>query len=152
MIDFYQVGKKITSYRKKYKLTQDDLADKLYVTRQLVSKWENGTGAPSLDMILELCKLFNTTFEELLCIDDEIIIEKKDIFYGHHRLFVVESIINGTMNINLIDNLYRFSPIERTMILKAIKENKINVNKNDLYPILTPSERKYLYDKEIIAL
>ena len=44
MIDFVKVGMKITKYRKEQNLTQDDLAEALFVSRQLVSKWENGTG------------------------------------------------------------------------------------------------------------
>ncbi|MBD5390634.1 helix-turn-helix transcriptional regulator [bacterium] len=71
MIDFIRVGRKLTNYRKKLQLTQDDVAERLFVTRQLVSKWENGTGVPSIDCLLELCKLYNTTFEDILCLDGE---------------------------------------------------------------------------------
>ena len=72
MIDFIKVGSKIIKYRKEQNLTQDDIAEKLFVSRQLVSKWENGTGVPSIDVLLELCKLFEITFEEPLCLNDEI--------------------------------------------------------------------------------
>ena len=41
MVNFKKVGEKITSLRKKKNLPQDDLASKMYVTRQLISKWEN---------------------------------------------------------------------------------------------------------------
>lgn len=70
MIDFLSVGKKLTQYRKKYNLTQDEIAERLFVTRQLVSKWENGTGVPSIDCLLELCKLYETTFEDILCLNE----------------------------------------------------------------------------------
>jgi len=49
LIDFIAVGKKITHYRKQLRMTQDDLADKLSITRQLVSKWELGLGFPTID-------------------------------------------------------------------------------------------------------
>ena len=42
MIDFIQVGKKLANYRKQNNMTQDDLASMLFVTRQLISKWEKG--------------------------------------------------------------------------------------------------------------
>ncbi len=71
MINFKQVGKKLTAYRKKYGWTQDQIAEKLFVTRQLISKWENGVGVPSIDCLLELCKLYQTTFEDILCLEDE---------------------------------------------------------------------------------
>ena len=70
MIDLVSVGKKIMFYRKKLNLTQDELASKLFVTRQNISKWENGSGIPSIDSILVLSKIFNITIENLLCLDD----------------------------------------------------------------------------------
>lgn len=42
MIDFIAVGNNIASKRKGLNLTQEELANRLFVTRQLVSKWENG--------------------------------------------------------------------------------------------------------------
>ena len=58
MIDFIQVGKKLANYRKQNNMTQDDLASMLFVTRQLISKWEKGVGVPSLDVVIELSKIF----------------------------------------------------------------------------------------------
>lgn len=52
-------------------LSQDDLAERMFVSRQLVSKWENGTGIPKIDHIIDLCEILNVGFEELLCINDE---------------------------------------------------------------------------------
>ena len=69
MINFYLVGQKLTKYRKEMGLTQDEVAEKLFVTRQLVSKWEKGNGVPSIDCLFELCKLYQTTFEDILCLD-----------------------------------------------------------------------------------
>lgn len=71
MINFKKVGRKLIAYRKRLHLTQDDVAEKLFVTRQLVSKWENGTGVPTIDCLLELCKLYQTSFEDILCLDEE---------------------------------------------------------------------------------
>ncbi|MDE7264369.1 MAG: helix-turn-helix domain-containing protein [Anaeroplasmataceae bacterium] len=70
MIDFNLVGKKLTKYRKEFGLTQDEVAEHLYVTRQLVSKWEKGIGVPSIDCLLELCRLYQTSFEDILCLDE----------------------------------------------------------------------------------
>ena len=103
MIDFVKVGMKITKYRKQNKLTQDDIASKLYVSRQLVSKWENGTGIPSIDVLIELSKLFHITFEELLCLNEENTIDKENIFAGKDRMYVVSCIINGDIKVNLAD-------------------------------------------------
>lgn len=144
MIDFNEVGLKIAKYRKEQDLTQDDLADHLYVSRQLVSKWENGTGIPSIDVLLELSKLFNTSFEDLLCLNEENDVDNNDIFKGRNRLYVIQSIIKEELNINLPDEFYQFSPIERMMVLKAIKSGELKVNMMELYPKLTPGEQRYL--------
>ncbi|MDY5649453.1 MAG: helix-turn-helix transcriptional regulator [Candidatus Enterosoma sp.] len=71
MIDFRKVGRKISSYRKRKNLSQDELAERMYVSRQLVSKWENGTGIPKIDHIIDLCEILDVNFEELLCLNDE---------------------------------------------------------------------------------
>ena len=71
MIDFRKVGRKISSYRKRKNLSQDELAERMYVSRQLVTKWENGTGIPKIDHIIDLCEILDVNFEELLCLNDE---------------------------------------------------------------------------------
>lgn len=144
MIDFVKVGMKITKYRKQNKLTQDDIASKLYVSRQLVSKWENGTGIPSIDVLIELSKLFHISFEELLCLNEENTIDKENIFAGKDRMYVISCIINGDIKVNLADVFYQFSNYERMIVLKAIKEEKLIVNLNELYPKLTINEQVYL--------
>lgn len=59
-------GEKLSSYRKQANLTQEDLAEKLNVSRQAVAKWENGKGLPDLDNIKKLASIFNTSIDELL--------------------------------------------------------------------------------------
>jgi transcriptional regulator with XRE-family HTH domain len=149
MIDVVLVGKKISSLRKENKLTQDDLASKLFVTRQNVSKWEVGTTFPSLDTLVELTKIFNVSIEELLCLEEDIVINDDDIFVGHNRIFIINSIIDGSIKVDVPSVLYQMSPVERMMILRAIKENKLQVEMEELYPKLTSSEQKYLNNMEV---
>ncbi|MGM9858859.1 MAG: helix-turn-helix transcriptional regulator [Bacilli bacterium] len=148
MIDFVSVGKKIMLYRKKLNLTQDELASKLFVTRQNLSKWENGTGIPSIESLLELSKIFNTTIENLLCLDDELDIDMNNIFNGHDRIYIINSIINKKIEVDIPNVFYQMSPLERMMILRAIKDGKLICKKEELYPKLTPSELKYMERKK----
>ena len=106
VIDFIKVGMKLVKYRKLNNFTQDDIALKLFVSRQLVSKWENGTGIPSIDVLLELSKLYHVTFEELLCLNDDIDIDEENIFNGRNRMYVVQSIIKGDLKPNLANVFY----------------------------------------------
>ena len=59
-------GQKIQSCRKKVGLTQEELAEKLGVSRQAVSKWESDLAFPETENVLQLCKLFSVSADELL--------------------------------------------------------------------------------------
>jgi transcriptional regulator with XRE-family HTH domain len=56
----------IKDIRKKNNLSQDEMAAKLFVTRQAVSRWENGETIPNIDTLKLISKEFNITINELL--------------------------------------------------------------------------------------
>ncbi len=148
MIDSIKVGNRINALRKENSLTQDELADKLMVTRQVISKWELGYSLPSIDLIIELSKLFNISIDDLLCLnDDEVKIEENNIFKGHNRKYIIDKIISNELKIDLINTFYQFSPLERIMIIKAIKEGKLKVDKFEFSKRLSESEKRLLYEK-----
>ena len=60
------VGEKILQLRKKMGLSQEELAEKLNVTRQTISKWETNQSSPDFEKIVPLCDLFEITTDELL--------------------------------------------------------------------------------------
>lgn len=60
------LGRTITEYRKKLNLTQKDLGEKLNVSAQAVSKWENGQAEPDASTIKKLCEIFKISTDELL--------------------------------------------------------------------------------------
>ena len=59
-------GEKLSSLRKQANLTQSELAEKLHVSRQAITKWEKGDGLPDLDNIKKLALIFNTSIDQLL--------------------------------------------------------------------------------------
>lgn len=61
-----QIGKNIKKYRMKMGMTQDQLAEKLCVTRQAVSNWETGKTQPSIETLTALASLFGICVEELI--------------------------------------------------------------------------------------
>ena len=144
MLDFKAVGEKIHNLRVEAGYSQDKLAETLYVTRQAISRWELGQTLPSIDNLAELCTLFKVTFEQLLCIDAPAHFDD-DIFEGHSREFVVKSIIDGTLSVNLPDVFYLFSPTERSHILKAVKDGRIMCDIKELSVKLTDEEKTYLF-------
>lgn len=66
---------KLPKLRKENNLSQEQLADKLGVSRQAVSKWESGSSYPDMDKMIQICSILNCTLEDLL--DDGTIKENK---------------------------------------------------------------------------
>ena len=64
--------------RKENNLSQEQLADKLNVSRQSVSKWESSQAYPEMDKVLQLCKMFNVNIDELLNQDIKEVKENKE--------------------------------------------------------------------------
>lgn len=60
------IGSRIAKYRKAKSLTQEDLANKLGVSSQAVSKWENDASCPDISLLPQLCHLLGITTDELL--------------------------------------------------------------------------------------
>lgn len=61
-----RIGKFIANSRKKKKLTQEQLAEKLEVTNRSVSNWENGKNMPDLSLFKPLCEILDITINDLL--------------------------------------------------------------------------------------
>ncbi|MGN0301263.1 MAG: zinc ribbon domain-containing protein, partial [Anaerotardibacter sp.] len=56
----------IAAVRKEAGLTQEEMARKLYVTRQAISRWENGETTPGIDMVKLICVTFNVPIDKFL--------------------------------------------------------------------------------------
>ena len=65
-MNLIKIGKFIVDYRKKKNLTQEQLAEKLYITDRAVSKWERGISLPDADKMLDLCNILDINVNELL--------------------------------------------------------------------------------------
>lgn len=60
------IDKKIYELRKKAGFSQEELGDKLNVSRQTISKWETGQSTPEIDKVTAICDLFGITTDEFL--------------------------------------------------------------------------------------
>ncbi|EAD4839202.1 XRE family transcriptional regulator [Listeria monocytogenes] len=67
-----EVGAQIKKYRSNMGITQEELAEKIYVSRQTVSNWETGKNYPDIHSVLRLSLLFNTSLDQLIKGDIEI--------------------------------------------------------------------------------
>ena len=60
------VGKKIQAYRKQFNFSQEELGQKLLVSRQTVSLWEKDQTVPTVDNLMRLREIFGVSVDELL--------------------------------------------------------------------------------------
>ena len=71
------LGKKIAELRKKNNLSQEELAEKVGVARQTISKWETGDTTPDINQVKIISKIFNISIDELVDNDiNNVIVEK----------------------------------------------------------------------------
>ena len=101
-----EFGEKIQKLRNEKKWTQEQLAEKLYVSRTAVSKWESGKGYPNIDSLKDIAKLFNKTIDELLSSEEIIDIAKKENTTNIKR---TNNLIYGLLDI--ISILFIFLPL-----------------------------------------
>ena len=69
---------KLQELRKKRGLTQEELAEALYVSRTAISKWESGRGYPSIDSLKEISNFFSVSIDDLLSTETVLSIAEKE--------------------------------------------------------------------------
>ena len=67
-----EFNEKLQELRKSKSLTQEELAEALFVSRTAISKWEQGRGYPSIDSLKEISRFFSVSIDDLIC-SEEII-------------------------------------------------------------------------------
>ena len=81
-----ELHEKLQELRKQKGLTQEELAQRLYVSRTAISKWESGRGYPSIDSLKAIAKFFSVTVDELLSGDELLIVAEQDNRQKKRRL------------------------------------------------------------------
>lgn len=112
-------GEKLASLRKQANMTQNDLADKLMVSRQAITKWENDKGLPDIDNLVMISKIFNVTMEDLL----EYKIETIELKEGN----TVETIDKENSKFKVVDEFIKERFADADSISYLSREMKLNV-------------------------
>ncbi len=73
-----EFNEKLQELRKSKNLTQEELAQQLYVSRTAISKWESGRGYPNIESLKALAKFFSVTVDELLSGEEVLTIAEED--------------------------------------------------------------------------
>lgn len=89
-----ELANRLYEYRKQSGLSQEELAEKLGISRQSVSKWERAESCPDTDNLIELSKIYNVTMDELLNTSKDIVtstkeeVVKEEVVEKNYRLII----------------------------------------------------------------
>ncbi len=73
-----EFNEKLQELRKQKNMTQDELAENLYVSRTAISKWESGRGYPSIESLKAIAKFFSVTIDDLLSSNEALEIAEQE--------------------------------------------------------------------------
>ena len=73
-----EFSEKLQELRKSRSMTQEELAESLFVSRTAISKWESGRGYPSIDSLKEISRFFSVTIDDLICSGEMINVAEND--------------------------------------------------------------------------
>ncbi len=144
MLDLTAIGKYISELRELHNMTQYELADKLFVTHQAVSKWENGKSIPNIDIMVAITKLFAISIDDLITGNKPMNYDFKYLLENYPRSYVVNQLIRQKIDVRLEEILYLLNNEERSIVLNHIINNNLPVDISTLLPYLNNIERKQI--------
>ncbi len=138
-MDTLKIGRYIQHLRKASGMTQKDLAEKLNISFQAVSKWENGDSLPDTGLLLDLCDLLNTTADKLL--------NGGSFAAAERRLMSLEDVETGFQYLESIGRLFG----EDCTFYKGMIEGiDSSMNMDILSYLKDPKSREALYAEVLI--
>lgn len=151
MFDKEKLGKTIAFYRKEQGLTQKELADRLHISYQAVSKWEVGAGTPTIEMLCELSAIFHVSVDVLLNDDqrDNRRISYREVGLDTRNLYMLKEEL---MQLNTKDEHLILADYADAVLFQI----DMSAYKNPVFSMITcvPGSKEQLavmhgYDKEI---
>lgn len=107
-------NEKLQELRKNKGITQEELANNLFVSRTAISKWESGRGYPNIESLKDISKFFNISIDELLSCNEIVNIAEED---KNRKVNNMRDLVFGLLDISLV--LLFFLP------LFALRKNDI---------------------------
>ena len=93
-----EFNEKLQELRKQKGLTQEELAEKLYVSRTAISKWESGRGYPNIESLKAIARFFSVTLDDLLSTDEVLTIAEDD---GKRKETRFRDLIYGLLDLSI---------------------------------------------------
>ncbi len=138
-MDNLKIGNYIQNLRKAQKLTQKELADKLNVSFQAVSKWETGESLPDTGILLDLCEILNTSVDKLL--------NGGAIVARDRRMMRVANVVEGFEHLEAVGKCFGENCTFYTGMIEGIN-TKMNID--ILEYLRDPNTRRFMYVEVII--
>ena len=156
------LNEKISIIRKMNNLTQEEFAEELGVSRQAVSKWENGSSVPDVQMLLRIADYYNLTLDQLVRDEFDLPmavnnLELDDSNDDSQTDFTIDAYLGKICDISM--NSFRFSVIRNVQIVGIYKNMVCFVkgkrygyfNKDKSLGILVKGEKEYTANNEIVC-
>lgn len=90
-----EFSEKLQKLRTQRNLTQEQLANQLFVSRTAISKWETGRGTPNLDSLQAIAKLFGVPLDELLSTEEVVVMAKNENKRNTEQILCyIDSVLN----------------------------------------------------------
>ena len=149
-------NEKLRMLRKESNFTQEELAEKINVSRQAITKWESGDGTPDIENLKQLSILFNITIDELVKEDKDVVLEDKqryiyteELEIEHTKHFDIK--IERANTLNIMTNEEEKAKIE---IISSEEENMqeaFKIKFDDLYNRLDINIKNKIIYKESLC-
>lgn len=131
-------NEKLKMLRKENELTQEQLAEKLNISRQAITKWESGDGTPDIENLKQISILFNTTIDELVKEDKSVKVETiknysyiEELEIDHTKHFDIN--ICKIYELNLMSNVEEKVKVELLSNEEENLEESYKIKFDDLY-------------------
>ena len=138
-MDTLKIGRYMQQLRKAAGMTQKDLAEKMNVSFQAVSKWENGDSLPDTGILLDLCDILGTTADKLL--------NGGTIVARERRLMPLEDVIIG---FECIEDVGKYFGEDSTFFKGMVEGINEKMNIDLLTYLKDPMTREVLYAEVLI--
>ncbi|HDX9588844.1 TPA: helix-turn-helix transcriptional regulator [Bacillus pseudomycoides] len=137
------IGKRIKHLRLINKMTQEDVANQLFISRQVISKWELGKSLPDLTNLLALSKLFNVSIDSLLKEDSNL--QNQIIKQSNYKKYLMMTYI---YIYSLFAIIVIFCCLVAFLLIpKDIKTSDLEVINSHFYKEADNKETLYIYSK-----
>lgn len=119
-------NEKLKMLRKESNLTQEELAEKLNVSRQAITKWESGDGTPDIENLKQISNLFNTTIDELVKEDKNVNVEAKEQ-YSYIEELEIDHTKHFDINICKIKELNLLANAQEKIKIELLSNEEENI-------------------------